>query len=176
MNDGVALSPRLPGQEASEPLDIDALIAGFRGRTARIGIIGLGYVGLPLLRAAAERGFSALGFDIDRSKVELLNAGGSYLGHIGAASIAALRQTGHLARAGRGGQPDREPLACGPHRPRQRAEDRLQRDGHRYLGGDRGGQDQALRLYAVLPRPRAWRALHPDRSVLPGLEGAGIRN
>src|SRR5258707_1516656 len=97
MNDGVALSPRLPGQEASEPLDIDALIAGFRGRTARIGIIGLGYVGLPLLRAAAERGFSALGFDIDRAKIELLNAGGSYLGHISAHSIAAVRQSGHLA-------------------------------------------------------------------------------
>ena len=69
----------------------------FRDRTAKIGIIGLGYVGLPLLRTAAERGFTALGFDIDRAKVALLNAGGSYLSHISAESIAALRQSGHLA-------------------------------------------------------------------------------
>jgi len=97
MNDGGALSPHMLGGEASEPLDVDALVAGFRGRTAKIGIIGLGYVGLPLLRAAAERGFSALGFDIDRAKVELLNAGGSYLCHISAESIAAVRASGHLA-------------------------------------------------------------------------------
>jgi UDP-N-acetyl-D-glucosamine dehydrogenase len=82
---------------AGEPLNVEALVAGFRDHTAKIGIIGLGYVGLPLLRTAAERGFSALGFDIDRAKVELLNAGGSYLGHISADSIAAVRQSGHLA-------------------------------------------------------------------------------
>src|SRR5205809_7605331 len=82
---------------AGEPLDVEALVAGFRNRTAKIGIIGLGDVGLPLLRAAAERGFSALGFDIDRAKVALLNAGGSYLCHISADSIAALRQSGRLA-------------------------------------------------------------------------------
>jgi UDP-N-acetyl-D-glucosamine dehydrogenase len=87
MNDGGARSP----------VDVDAVIAGFRDRSAKIGIIGLGYVGLPLLRAAAERGFSSLGFDIERAKVELLNAGGSYLCHISADSIAAVRRSGHLA-------------------------------------------------------------------------------
>src|SRR6266851_3806605 len=97
MNDSVAVAPRSHGGAAGEPLDVEALVARFRARTAKIGIIGLGYVGLPLLRTAAERGFSALGFDIDRTKVELLNAGGSYLGHISADSIAALRQGGHLA-------------------------------------------------------------------------------
>src|SRR5712671_7664962 len=97
MNHGVAPAPRLPDGAPGQPLNVDALIARFHGRTAKIGIIGLGYVGLPLLRASAERGFSALGFDIDRAKVELLNAGGSYLGHISADSIAAVRQSGHLA-------------------------------------------------------------------------------
>ena len=97
MNHGVAPGSRLRDGVAGESLDVDALIAGFHGRTAKIGIIGLGYVGLPLLRAAAEHGFSALGFDIDRAKVELLNSGGSYLGHISSDSIAALRQSGHLA-------------------------------------------------------------------------------
>jgi hypothetical protein len=79
MNDSVALSPGLLGGAASEPLDVDALAAAFQGRTAKIGVIGLGYVGLPRLRIAAERGFSALGFDIDRAKVAVLNAGGGPL-------------------------------------------------------------------------------------------------
>ncbi len=96
MNDAV-LSRRETGGEAKEPLDIDALAAAFRDRTATVGVIGLGYVGLPLLRTAAERGFAGLGFDIDRAKVEVLNAGGSYLRHIGADSIAAVRQTGRLS-------------------------------------------------------------------------------
>jgi len=97
MNDSVVVAPRVAGGAASEPVDVEALVAALRDRTAKVGIIGLGYVGLPLLRAAAERGFSALGFDIDRAKVDLLNAGGSYLCHISTASIAAVRQSGHLA-------------------------------------------------------------------------------
>ena len=61
------------------------------------------------------------------------------------------------------------------HRARERAEDGLRPDGHRRLGGDRGGQDQAVRLYAVLSGPGAGRPLHPDRSLLPDLEGSRVR-
>jgi UDP-N-acetyl-D-glucosamine dehydrogenase len=100
MNHSAALSPGVRDPEASEPVDVDALVAAFRSRAARIGIIGLGYVGLPLLRTAAERGFSVLGFDIDGAKVEELNAGGSYLRHISGHSIAALRHKGRLAATG----------------------------------------------------------------------------
>jgi len=81
----------MPRQQAEDYVDIDVLCARFRQHTARIGVIGLGYVGLPLLRTAAERGFSVLGVDIDRGKVDVLNAGGSYIGHIGADTIAGLR-------------------------------------------------------------------------------------
>src|SRR5262249_20119723 len=94
--DTVSIFPERLRQVASEPVDVDALVGRFRTRTARIGIIGLGYVGLPLLRTAAERGFRALGFDIDHAKVEQLTAGGSSLAHISAASIAAVRSSGHL--------------------------------------------------------------------------------
>ena len=45
------------------------------GRTARVGIIGLGYVGLPLARAFADAGYRVLGFDIDPAKVEKLASG-----------------------------------------------------------------------------------------------------
>jgi UDP-N-acetyl-D-glucosamine dehydrogenase len=59
-------------------------------RAARVGVVGLGYVGLPLVRAAAERGFAVLGFDIDPAKVEALNAGRSYIRHIPSATVADL--------------------------------------------------------------------------------------
>jgi len=65
-------------------------------RTARIGIIGMGYVGLPLALAAGGAGFPVLGFDIDPAKVALLNAGRSPLEHLGDAAIAALRRRGRF--------------------------------------------------------------------------------
>ena len=55
-----------------------------------VAVVGLGYVGLPLLLAAAQRGFPTLGFDIDPAKVETLNAGGSYIQRISAADVAAM--------------------------------------------------------------------------------------
>jgi UDP-N-acetyl-D-glucosamine dehydrogenase len=51
-------------------------------RTARVGIMGMGYVGLPLMRTFCSAGFTCLGFDIDQSKVDKLNAGKSYIKHI----------------------------------------------------------------------------------------------
>jgi UDP-N-acetyl-D-glucosamine dehydrogenase len=97
MNDSATVSHGFRDPQTSEPVDVDALTRQLCERTAKIGVIGLGYVGLPLLLTAAERGFSALGFDIDHAKVELLNAGGSYLSHISAHSIAAVQRSGHLA-------------------------------------------------------------------------------
>jgi UDP-N-acetyl-D-glucosamine dehydrogenase len=97
MNDTMPLSRTLFAPAAEQPVNAASLIARYRERTAKIGVIGLGYVGLPLLRTAAERGFSALGFDIDPAKVEQLNAGRSYLRHISADSIAAVRETGRFA-------------------------------------------------------------------------------
>ncbi|MFM1872219.1 MAG: hypothetical protein RL398_1641 [Planctomycetota bacterium] len=52
-------------------------------RTAVIGVIGLGYVGLPLLRAFFQAGFPVLGFDIDPTKIDMLKRGESYLKHLG---------------------------------------------------------------------------------------------
>src|SRR5260370_33438369 len=64
MNDTATVRLDLPDQRTPDPLDIDTLAGRFRDRAAKIGVIGLGYVGLPLLRTAAQRGFAALGFDI----------------------------------------------------------------------------------------------------------------
>jgi len=51
-------------------------------RTAKVGIVGLGYVGLPLALTFAERAFSVLGFDVDRAKIEALGAGRNYIKHL----------------------------------------------------------------------------------------------
>jgi UDP-N-acetyl-D-glucosamine dehydrogenase len=91
------------GQEpngAGRAADVDALAARFCDRSAKIGVIGLGYVGLPLARTIAERGFTVLGFDLDPVKVARLNAGESYIRHISGESIAALRDAGRLAATG----------------------------------------------------------------------------
>ncbi|MBP3960482.1 nucleotide sugar dehydrogenase [Gemmata sp. G18] len=61
-------------------------------RAAVVGIIGLGYVGLPLARGFATKGFPVLGFDVDPVKVEKLARGESYIGHIDAATIKQMRQ------------------------------------------------------------------------------------
>jgi UDP-N-acetyl-D-glucosamine dehydrogenase len=71
----------LPNASALPPLAL-ALLERVRSRQARIGVIGLGYVGLPLSRAFTGTGFPVLGFDIDPGKVKALNNGESYLRHI----------------------------------------------------------------------------------------------
>ena len=56
-------------------------------RQAVVGILGLGYVGLPLIDAFVSKGFASIGYDIDRVKIDLLNNGKSYIEHIPEASI-----------------------------------------------------------------------------------------
>ncbi|MDX0068719.1 nucleotide sugar dehydrogenase [Sinorhizobium meliloti] len=57
----------------------DRLLESISGRTARVGVIGLGYVGLPLAVAVARSGFHVTGFDIDPGKIVALDAGSSYI-------------------------------------------------------------------------------------------------
>jgi UDP-N-acetyl-D-glucosamine dehydrogenase len=66
-------------------------------RTARIGIFGMGYVGLPLALLFDEQGFRVTGFDIDQEKVATLNAGRSYIVRIPGTEIALARSRGFSA-------------------------------------------------------------------------------
>ena len=68
-------------------------------RKARIGIIGMGYVGLPLALLFSEQRFAVTGFDIDRQKVEALNAGGSYIVRIPGTEVQQAQQSGFRATA-----------------------------------------------------------------------------
>ena len=78
-------------------LQKQASVAKFKSKEALIGIIGLGYVGLPLMLRYNSIGFRVLGIDIDSSKVEKLNAGKSYIEHISAAKISEARKSGFEA-------------------------------------------------------------------------------
>ena len=69
-----------------------SLLERFTNRTARVGVIGLGYVGLPLALRFSEAGFRVIGFDIDESKADAINSGRSYFMHIPDAAVAAARQ------------------------------------------------------------------------------------
>ena len=74
----------------------DELIRSIQTRRARIGIVGLGYVGLPLVLRFGEEHFPVLGFDVDPTKVRQLNAGESYIHHIPAARLQTLVQKGQF--------------------------------------------------------------------------------
>ena len=70
----------------------EGIIRKIKEYQAVVGIVGLGYVGLPLMLRFTEVGFPVLGFDIDEVKVAKLNNGESYIGHIPSAAIAEKRQ------------------------------------------------------------------------------------
>jgi len=63
------------------------LIEKIKNKKAHIGVIGLGYVGLPLVMEFCKRGFSVTGFDVDAKKVQVLKQGKSYIKHIDAGRI-----------------------------------------------------------------------------------------
>ena len=62
----------------------------FQNKTAVIGVIGLGYVGLPLMRAFWDAGFPVMGFDVDPAKIESLERGENYLKHLGDDLVAPM--------------------------------------------------------------------------------------
>ncbi|WP_125257788.1 nucleotide sugar dehydrogenase [Brevundimonas fluminis] len=73
------------------------LLGRLRDRTAVIGIVGLGYVGLPLAIRFSQMGYRVLGLDIAPEKVDSLNRGESYIEHIAASDVAAMREVGFQA-------------------------------------------------------------------------------
>ena len=74
----------------------DSLRDKLRTRRARIGVVGLGYVGLPLLVELAKAGFHATGIDVDARKVDAVNAGRSYIPDVNGDDVHKLRREGRL--------------------------------------------------------------------------------
>jgi UDP-N-acetyl-D-glucosamine dehydrogenase len=74
----------------------DALIQKFTDRTAKIAVLGMGYVGLPLATVFGEAGFQVIGIDPVAEKVELLNRGESYVGDVSSSQLSRLVSEGLL--------------------------------------------------------------------------------
>lgn len=87
-------------------IDFTAILESLERREACVGVIGLGYVGLPLAAAAGKAGYKALGFDVDETKLPRLNAGQSYIDAVKDADLQALidadrfEATGDFTRLG----------------------------------------------------------------------------
>lgn len=79
--------------------DEERFAKAIEARTATLGIVGLGYVGIPLALRFSEVGFRILGFDIDDGRVASLNAGGSPIKHIAAADVSKMVERGFEATA-----------------------------------------------------------------------------
>ena len=73
------------------------LLAKIEARTIVAGVVGLGYVGLPLAVEKAKAGFKTIGFDVQKSKVDLVNAGHNYIGDVVDADLAKLVKEGRLS-------------------------------------------------------------------------------
>jgi UDP-N-acetyl-D-glucosamine dehydrogenase len=83
--------------KVSAPASVQDLRAGIEARTAKIGIVGMGYVGLPLALLFSEQNFPVTGLDIDPAKVNSLNQGKSYIYRIPETEIAAARDRSFAA-------------------------------------------------------------------------------
>ena len=97
----------MPSPTGNRPKSLEQTLGRIQARTAKIGIIGLGYVGLPLTLLFSEAGFRVTGFDIDPEKVKGLNNGRSYIHRIeteiAAAAAKGFRATSISPRCQRDG-------------------------------------------------------------------------
>ena len=74
----------------------DELLLKLKNKTAKLGVVGLGYVGLPLAVEKARIGYEVIGFDVQEQKVQMVNEGRNYIGDIVDSDLARLVQEGKL--------------------------------------------------------------------------------
>jgi UDP-N-acetyl-D-glucosamine dehydrogenase len=95
----LSLTPPVPDQATNSTL-VDELATRIEQRMARVTVVGLGYVGLPLAETFAWAGYPVEGFDIDAGKVAKLKRGESYIGHICPERIGELLASGRFDATG----------------------------------------------------------------------------
>ena len=72
------------------------LLQKIDSNAAVVGVIGLGYVGLPLLAAFHRAGFPVIGFDVDSKKIQALHRGENYLKHLGTTLVSDMKKQGRF--------------------------------------------------------------------------------
>ncbi len=93
-------SPQSPLNDSQSPAA--QLRDQLANRTATIGVVGLGYVGLPLVKALHEVGFPIVGFDVDQTKIDKLNRGEAYIHHIGSDLFTMLAESDRFSATANG--------------------------------------------------------------------------
>lgn len=86
---------RMPAPAFASP-HAQALFERLSTRTARVGVIGLGYVGLPLAVEFGQAGFHVVGIDLDKHKCDAINAGTSYIADVPSSAVASLVEADRL--------------------------------------------------------------------------------
>src|SRR5215813_8541195 len=86
----------MPEMSITASTTAQALEEKIRARTARVGIVGLGYVGLPLAVEFAKAGFNVTGIDVSEEKTRRVNTGESYVGDISTPTLGPLVKSGKL--------------------------------------------------------------------------------
>lgn len=87
---------KLASQISTGPDGLQSLEAKIESRTARVGVVGIGYVGLPTMVAVAKRGFEVIGIDVDDARVRRINSGDSYIGDVSSETLAPLVKSGNI--------------------------------------------------------------------------------
>src|SRR5205085_408093 len=93
------LDPMAHPQQILPVASLEAFKGRIAARTAKLGVVGLGYVGLPLVLLYSDQRFAITGFDIDRKKVDTLSGGGSYIYRILPAEVQQAQGYGFAATA-----------------------------------------------------------------------------
>ncbi|MCG6121925.1 MAG: nucleotide sugar dehydrogenase [Microvirga sp.] len=167
------MQANVPSDGAAHTADVSELLKRYTDRVATIGIIGLGYVGIPLALTAQRAGFRVLGFDIDEARVAQINRGESFIKHIPAASVAAaVGQGGFEATAdfNRLGEPDAVLIAVPTPLTKHREPDLsfVESTAHAIAGRLRRGQ---LIVLESTTYPGT-----TDQIIKPILERAGLKS
>ena len=141
-------------------------------KKAIIGVIGLGYVGLPLIRAFVRAGYRTMGFDVDQTKVDKLNAGQSYIKHIDGGAMAKLiadKQFEPTADMGRLGEADCI-IICVPTPLNESRDPDLS-----YIEGTAHSIAKALRKGQLVVLESTTHPTTTRENVLPVLDSTGLK-
>jgi UDP-N-acetyl-D-glucosamine dehydrogenase len=141
-------------------------------RECTVGVVGLGYVGLPLVLRFGEVGFRVMGFDIDVAKVDQLNSGTSYIEHVPAPRVQALldaRRFEATADLGRLGEPDAV-IICVPTPLTQHRDPDL-----RFIERTADAVAATLRRHQLVCLESTTYPGTTEEVVLPRLEARGLR-
>jgi UDP-N-acetyl-D-glucosamine dehydrogenase len=152
--------------------DVEVLKERIARRDYTVGVIGLGYVGLPLVLRFGEVGFRVIGFDIDVDKVQQLSKGASYIQHVPAPRVQALLDVGRFeatANLARLAEPDAV-IICVPTPLTRHREPDL-----RYVEKTADAVAAALRRNQLVCLESTTYPGTTDEVVLPRLEARGLR-